>query len=64
VNLILVLISAEFNRWEEKTAEHVGEEAAYRFLESNLANVPIDVFLADMMVLPLRLAKGKSRYRI
>ena len=40
------------------------EEAAYRFIESNLANVPIDFFLADMMVLPLRLAKGKSRYRI
>jgi RNA 3'-terminal phosphate cyclase (ATP) len=48
----------------EKTAEHVGEEAAYRFLESNLANDPIEFFLADMMVLPLRLAKGKSRYRI
>jgi RNA 3'-terminal phosphate cyclase (ATP) len=47
-----------------KTAERVGEEAAYRFLESYLANVPIDFFLADMLVIPLSLAKGKSRYRV
>ena len=47
-----------------KTAERVGEEAAYRFLESYLANVPIDFFLADMLVIPLSLAKGKSQYRV
>lgn len=47
-----------------KTAERVGEEAADRFLESYLAKVPVDFFLADMLVIPLSLAKGKSRYRI
>ena len=47
-----------------KTAERVGEEAAYKFLESYLANVPIDCFIADMLVIPLSLAKGKSRYRV
>jgi RNA 3'-terminal phosphate cyclase (ATP) len=47
-----------------KSAENVGAEAAERFLESYLANVPVDFNLADMLVLPLSLAKGKSRYRI
>lgn len=47
-----------------KRAEVVGSEAADRFLESALAQVPVDPFLADMLVLPLALAKGRSRYRI
>lgn len=47
-----------------KAAERVGEEAADRFLESYLAEAPVDFFLADMLVLPLSLAKGKSRYRV
>ena len=47
-----------------KRAEAVGTEAAERFLESTLAQVPVDPFLADMLVLPLALAKGKSRFRI
>ena len=47
-----------------KRAEVVGAEAAERFLESALARVPVDPFLADMLVLPLALARGKSRYRI
>ncbi len=47
-----------------KRAEQVGTEAAERFLESALAQVPVDPFLADMMVLPLALAKGRSKYRI
>ncbi len=47
-----------------KRAEAVGSEAADRFLESALAQVPVDPFLADMLVLPLALAKGRSRYRI
>jgi RNA 3'-terminal phosphate cyclase (ATP) len=47
-----------------KLAENVGAEAAERYLESYLANVPVDFNLADMLVLPLSLAKGKSRYRI
>lgn len=47
-----------------KRAEVVGKEAADRFLESMLANAPVDPFLADMLVLPLALSKGTSRYRI
>jgi len=47
-----------------KRAEAVGSEAADRFLESALAQVPVDPFLADMLVLPLALAKGRSKYRI
>jgi RNA 3'-terminal phosphate cyclase (ATP) len=46
-----------------KRAETVGAEAAERFLESAVAGVPIDPFLADMIVLPLALARGKSKYR-
>lgn len=42
----------------------MGAEAAERYLESYLVNVPVDFNLADMLVLPLSLAKGKSRYRI
>jgi len=47
-----------------KSAEKVGEEAVQNFFESYDANVPIDRFLADMLVIPLSLTKGKSRYRI
>ncbi|MEW6603862.1 MAG: RNA 3'-terminal phosphate cyclase [Thermoproteota archaeon] len=47
-----------------KRAEAVGTEAADRFLESALAQVPVDPFLADMLVLPLALAKARSKYRI
>lgn len=47
-----------------KRAESVGAEAAQRYLESALAGVPVDRFLADMLVLPLALAKGRSRLRI
>jgi RNA 3'-terminal phosphate cyclase (ATP) len=47
-----------------KRAEAVGVEAAERFLESTLAQVPVDPFLADMLVLPLALAKGRSKYRV
>jgi RNA 3'-terminal phosphate cyclase (ATP) len=47
-----------------KRAEAVGREAAERFLESMLAQAPVDLFLADMLVLPLALSKGRSRYRI
>jgi RNA 3'-terminal phosphate cyclase (ATP) len=46
------------------SAERVGEEAANRFFESHRAKVPIDRFLADMLVIPLSLANGRSRYRI
>jgi RNA 3'-terminal phosphate cyclase (ATP) len=48
----------------DKSAEKVGEEAVQNFFESYDANVPIDRFLADMLVIPLSLTKGKSRYRI
>lgn len=47
-----------------KRAEAVGAEAAERYLESSLAQMPVDAFLADMLVLPLALAKGRSKYRI
>lgn len=47
-----------------KQAEAVGKEAADRFLESMVAQAPVDPFLADMLVLPLALSKGTSRYRI
>jgi RNA 3'-terminal phosphate cyclase (ATP) len=47
-----------------KRAEAVGTEAAERYLESSLGQVPVDAFLADMLVLPLALARGKSKYRI
>ena len=47
-----------------KLAENVGAEAAERYLESYLANVPVDFNLANMLILPLSLAKGKSRYKI
>jgi RNA 3'-terminal phosphate cyclase (ATP) len=47
-----------------KRAEAVGTEAAMRFLDSTLAQVTVDPFLADMLVLPLALTKGRSRYRI
>jgi len=46
-----------------KRSEAVGAEAAERFLESSLAGVPVDPFLADMIVLPLAVAKGRSKYR-
>lgn len=46
-----------------KRAEQVGQEAASRYLESMLAGAAVDPFLSDMLVLPLCLAKGVSRYR-
>ena len=33
-------------------------------MESALVQVPVDPFLADMLVMPLALAKGRSKYRI
>jgi RNA 3'-terminal phosphate cyclase (ATP) len=47
-----------------KRAEVVGVEAAERFLQSILAEATIDPFLADMLVIPLALSKGRSRYRV
>ncbi|WP_337862291.1 RNA 3'-terminal phosphate cyclase [Nitrososphaera sp.] len=47
-----------------KRAEQVGREAAERYLESALAGAAVDPFLSDMLVLPLSLAKGTSRYRV
>ncbi len=46
-----------------KRAEQVGQEAATRYLQSALAGAAVDPFLSDMVVLPLCLAKGISRYR-
>lgn len=47
-----------------KRAEHVGREAAEKFIKSYSSNVTVDPYLADMLVLPLSLAKGKSIYII
>jgi RNA 3'-terminal phosphate cyclase (ATP) len=47
-----------------KRAETVGAEAVERFAASALASAPVDPFLADMLVLPLSLANGRSRYRV
>jgi RNA 3'-terminal phosphate cyclase (ATP) len=47
-----------------KRAETVGIEASSRFLENYLKNVPIDYRLADMLVLPLSLIKGRNRFRV
>jgi RNA 3'-terminal phosphate cyclase (ATP) len=47
-----------------KRAESVGGDAAKRFLENIFTPSSIDPFLADMLVLPLALSKGKSRYRV
>ncbi len=47
-----------------KRAEEVGAEAADKFLEPYLSNVPIDPYLADMLVLPLSLANGRSRFLV
>jgi len=46
-----------------KRAEAVGIEAAERYLDSALNQAPVDPFLADMLVLPLALAKGRSKYK-
>ena len=48
----------------DKSAERVGSEAADKFLENYRANVPVDFFLADMLVVPLSLMEGKSCYRV
>lgn len=45
-----------------KRAEQVGGEAAEKFLEAYRSNAPIDPYLADMLVLPMSLAKGRSRF--
>jgi RNA 3'-terminal phosphate cyclase (ATP) len=47
-----------------KRAEEVGAEAAQSFLETYRANVPVDFFLGDMLVVPLSLMAGSSRYRV
>jgi len=45
-----------------KRAEQVGAEAADKFLEAYLSNAPIDPHLADMLVLPLSLVDGRSKF--
>src|SRR5919199_725145 len=47
-----------------KRAETVGIEASNRFLENYLKNAPIDYRLADMLVLPLSLLKGRNLFRV
>jgi RNA 3'-terminal phosphate cyclase (ATP) len=47
-----------------KRAESVGIEASNRFIENYLKNVPIDYLLADMLVVPLSLMRGKNQFRV
>ena len=47
-----------------KTAEEVGREAGEKFLESYMKNITIDHYLADMLVMPISLSNGRSRYII
>jgi len=47
-----------------KRAETVGIEASNRFLENYLKYVPVDYHLADMLVLPLSLIKGRNQFRV
>jgi RNA 3'-terminal phosphate cyclase (ATP) len=47
-----------------KRAETVGSEAADLFLDSYRYGIPVDFFLADMLVVPLSISKGISRYRV
>jgi RNA 3'-terminal phosphate cyclase (ATP) len=47
-----------------KRAETVGSEAAELFLNSYRYGIPVDFFLADMLVVPLSISKGISRYRV
>ena len=69
---ILVYSAADFSLYvggdsigdRGKRAEAVGAEAAMRFLDSAAAEATVDPFLADMLVLPLALSKGRSRYRV
>ncbi len=69
---ILVYSAADFSLYmggdsigdRGKRAETVGTEAATRFLDSAVAEATVDPFLADMLVLPLALSKGRSRYRV
>jgi RNA 3'-terminal phosphate cyclase (ATP) len=69
---ILVYSAADFSLYvggdsigeRGKRAEAVGTEAAMQFLDSAVAEATVDPFLADMLVLPLALSKGRSRYRV
>ena len=45
-----------------KPAETVGREAANRFIDVTCTPAAVDPFLADMLVIPLSLCKGLSRY--
>ena len=45
-----------------KLAEDVGAEAAEKFIVAYNSTAPVDQYLADMLVLPLCLADGKSTF--
>ena len=47
-----------------KRAEEVGVDAAGKFLTAYKSNAPVDEYLADMLVLPLCLTNGRSRFII
>jgi len=47
-----------------KRAEEVGTEAAEKFLTAYNSNAPIDEHLADMLVLPLGVTDGNSKFMV
>jgi len=47
-----------------KSAESVGREAAIDFIEEYRTGAPIDRHLGDILIAPLFLAEGESRFRV
>ncbi|MDP6641227.1 MAG: RNA 3'-terminal phosphate cyclase [Nitrososphaerales archaeon] len=47
-----------------KPAENVGEQVAQLFLKEYLSEAPIDMHLGDMLVTPLFLATGESKFKV
>ncbi len=47
-----------------KRAEDVGRDAAFKFIRPYTSNATVDPYLADMLVLPLSIAKGRSTFII
>lgn len=57
-----VLIGSDAIGQLRKTAEEVGKEAAEKLIEELSVKPTVDVFLADMLIPYMALAKGKSSY--
>jgi RNA 3'-terminal phosphate cyclase (ATP) len=69
---ILVYVSSDYGPFiggdsigeKGKRAEDVGRDAAFKFIKPYLSNATVDPYLADMLVLPLSIAKGRSTFII